>query len=146
MHLNEVSKCLGNLMLTDQIRAEHKKNTVYFATTDWKDKRRWVMKKSYFFMLCACVVLLAPGFGRTVEEEPHPEIALIDYGGNEISLESNVPYSPKNTCGECHDYDAITNAYHFQQGRTDADGNIIVGDDLDSRNPWLLSRGMYGKW
>ena len=39
-----------------------------------------------------------------------------------------------------------TNAYHFQQGRTDADGNIIVGDDLDSRLPWLVSRGMYGKW
>ena len=29
---------------------------------------------------------------------------------------------------------------------TDADGNIIVSDDLDSRNPWLISRGMYGKW
>jgi len=104
------------------------------------------MKKRIFFMLSVFVFLLAPGLCRTVEKEPHLEIILMDYDGNEISLDSNIPYSPKNTCGECHEYDAITNAYHFQQGRTDADGNIIVGDDLDSRNPWLLSRGMYGKW
>ncbi|MGD9412495.1 MAG: hypothetical protein PVJ54_11575 [Desulfobacterales bacterium] len=104
------------------------------------------MKKRIFFMLSALVALLSPGLERASVDEPHPEITLIDYDGNEISLESNVPYSPKNTCGECHDYDAITNAYHFQLGRTDADGNIIVRDDLDSRNPWLVSRGMYGKW
>ena len=108
--------------------------------------RRWMMKKRIFFMLSVFVFLFAPGLCVAAEAEPHPEITLIDYDGNEISLNSNIPYSPKNTCGECHDYDAITNAYHFQQGRTDADGNIIVGDDLDSRNPWLLSRGMYGKW
>ncbi|MGD8470989.1 MAG: hypothetical protein PVF78_07270 [Desulfobacterales bacterium] len=105
-----------------------------------------MMKKRIFFMLSALVALLSPGLERASVDEPHPEITLIDYDGNEISLESNVPYSPKNTCGECHDYDAITNAYHFQLGRTDADGNIIVRDDLDSRNPWLVSRGMYGKW
>jgi hypothetical protein len=105
-----------------------------------------MMKKHIFFMLSALVALLSPGLERASVEEPHPEITLIDYDCNEISLESNVPYSPKNTCGECHDYDAITNAYHFQQGRTGADSNIIVGDDLDSRNPWLVSRGMYGKW
>ena len=72
--------------------------------------------------------------------------AMFDYNGNKIFLASNIPYSPKNTCGECHDYDAITNAYHFQQGRTDAKGNIIIRDDMDSKNPWLMSHGMYGKW
>jgi len=104
------------------------------------------MKKGFFFMLSVFVFLFFPGLCAAAEEESHPEIMLMDYDGNEISLDSNIPYSPKNTCGECHDYDAITNAYHFQQGRTDADGNIIVGDDLDSRLPWLVSRGMYGKW
>jgi len=104
------------------------------------------MKKSILFMLSVFVFLFTSDLARAAEEEPHPEITLMDYDGNEISLDSNIPYSPKNTCGECHDYDAITNAYHFQQGRTDADGNIIVADDLDSRNPWLISRGMYGKW
>jgi wyosine [tRNA(Phe)-imidazoG37] synthetase (radical SAM superfamily) len=39
MHLNEVSKYLGNLMRTDQIRAERKKNTVYYAATGRKGKR-----------------------------------------------------------------------------------------------------------
>jgi hypothetical protein len=105
-----------------------------------------MMKKGLFFMLAALAIFLSPFSGWTTEEESHPEITLLDYDGNEISLESNVSYSPRNTCGECHDYDAITNAYHFQQGRTDAEGNIIVGDDLDSRNPWLISQGMYGKW
>jgi len=38
MHLNEVSKYLGSLMRADQIRAEHKKTTVYCAATDRKDK------------------------------------------------------------------------------------------------------------
>ena len=43
-------------------------------------------EKKYFFMLSALVVLLAPGFCSAAEEEPHPEIALIDYDGNKISL------------------------------------------------------------
>ena len=38
MHLNEVSKYLGNLMRTDQIRAERKKNTVYYTATGRNDK------------------------------------------------------------------------------------------------------------
>jgi hypothetical protein len=90
----------------------------------------------------ACV-----GAGGTIAaEEEHPPIVLMDHQGREISLQSNIPYSPKKTCGECHDYEAITNAYHFQQGRTDIEGNTVVRDDLDSQNPWLISRGMYGKW
>jgi len=38
MHLNEVSKYLGNLMRTGQIREERKNNTVYYAATG-KEKR-----------------------------------------------------------------------------------------------------------
>ena len=105
-----------------------------------------MMKKGLSLILAALAIFISPVSGLTDEEEGHPEITLIDSEGNEISLESNVAYSPRNTCGECHDYDAITNAYHFQQGRTDAEGNIIVADDLDSRNPWIVSHGMYGKW
>jgi hypothetical protein len=80
------------------------------------------------------------------EEFEHPRFNLKDYEGNEVLLEANIPYSPKNTCGECHDYDAITNAYHFQQGRTDAHGEIVVKDDMNPKIPWLISEGMYGKW
>ena len=35
MHLNEVSKYLGNLMRTGQIREERKNNTVYYAAAGW---------------------------------------------------------------------------------------------------------------
>ena len=47
----------------------------------------------------------------------------------------------------CHDVDAISNGYHFQQGRTDADGLVQATDDFfgDGRD-WLKSPGMYGKW
>jgi len=98
------------------------------------------------FILCAMLVFFITPISECAEEPSHPEVLLMDYDGNEISLESNIPYSPKNTCGECHDYDDITNAYHFQHGRTDAEGNIIIRDDMDSKNPWLISKGMYGKW
>jgi hypothetical protein len=100
----------------------------------------------HFFILCAVPVFFTTPISEASEEPSHPEVILMDYDWNEISLESNTPYSPKNTCGECHDYDEITNAYHFQHGRTDAKGNIIIRDDMDSKNPWLISHGMYGKW
>ena len=95
-----------------------------------------------------CVVLFVrlPLGVLASTDSTHPPIVLMDHDGNELSLDDPIPYSPRKTCGECHDYDAITNAYHFQQGRTDAEGNIAVHDDLDPKNPWLISRGMYGKW
>lgn len=80
------------------------------------------------------------------DESEHPEFVLLDYQGNEVSPGSTIPYSPRNTCGECHDYEGITKAYHFQQGRSDSQGNLLVNDDMDPKKPWLISRGMYGKW
>jgi hypothetical protein len=74
-----------------------------------------MMGKRFLCVMSVLVVIFAPDLHEATEGEPHPEIILIDYDGNEITLESNIPYSPKNTCGECHEYDAITNAYHFQQ-------------------------------
>ena len=109
-------------------------------------EEKFVMKRSCFYILSTLVMIFVFSLSMASEEPPHPKIDLIDYDGNEISLASNIPYSPKNTCGECHDYDAITNAYHFQQGRTDAKGNIIIRDDMNSKDPWLISHGMYGKW
>ena len=47
------------------------------------------MKKIISYMLSALVVLLYPALCMA-QEEPHPEITLIDYDGNEISLDSNV--------------------------------------------------------
>ena len=77
----------------------------------------------------------------------HETVALKDRWGNELDVASTEPYSPRETCGSCHDIDKIANGYHFQQGRTDLDGNIITKEDYfdDGRN-FLLSAGMYGKW
>lgn len=100
----------------------------------------------FISVLCLFFFLSASAVSTDARDLEHPSFILIDYEGNKVSLEANTPYSPKNTCGGCHDYEAITNAYHFQQGRTNADGEIIVSDDLDPKSPWLISHGMYGKW
>jgi hypothetical protein len=76
----------------------------------------------------------------------HKKITLKGFDGSPLILESKIPYSPKKTCGGCHDYDQITNGYHFQQGRTDGTGKIVISDTFDPKYPWNLSSGMYGKY
>lgn len=49
------------------------------------------------------------------------------------------PYSTRQTCGPCHDYDKITKGYHFQQGWD------RIRDDFSTKKPWFLSDGMLGK-
>ncbi len=75
----------------------------------------------------------------------HEKIVLKGFDGDPLTVESKIPYSPKKTCGACHDYDRITNGYHFQQGRTDGAGKIVISDTYDSKYAWNLSSGMYGK-
>jgi len=75
----------------------------------------------------------------------HEKIVLRGFDGNPLTLESKTPYSPKKTCGACHDYDLITKGYHFQQGRTDKYGKIVMRDTYDEKYPWNLSSGLYGK-
>jgi len=76
---------------------------------------------------------------------PHEKIVLKGFDGGPLTADSKTPYSPKKTCGVCHDYDRITNGYHFQQGRTDGTGKIVMSDDFDQGHPWQLSSGLYGK-
>jgi len=49
------------------------------------------------------------------------------------------PYSPKQTCGRCHDYAKITKAYHFMQGK----GEKPTPDQAD-RVQWASTPGNYG--
>ncbi len=79
------------------------------------------------------------------QDSLHKKILLRGYDGTPLTLESKIPYSPKKTCGSCHDYDQITNGYHFQQGRTDGAGKIAIRDAFDPKYPWNLSSGMYGR-
>jgi hypothetical protein len=75
----------------------------------------------------------------------HEKIILKGFDGNPLNIDSKIPYSPKRTCGGCHDYDRITRGYHFQQGRTDGTGKMVISDTFDQKYNWNLSPGMYGK-
>ncbi len=54
-------------------------------------------------------------------------------------VNADQPYSTRQTCGKCHDYDKITSGYHFQQGWD------VIKDDFNKEKPWMLSDGMFGK-
>jgi len=77
----------------------------------------------------------------------HQNITLLDRLGNPLTVASTEPFSPRLTCGGCHDIDNIANGFHFSQGRTDENGVVQVTDDFfgDGRN-YVRSPGMYGKW
>jgi hypothetical protein len=82
------------------------------------------------------------------EPEPgHPAVTLRDRLGAALTAGATAPYSPRQTCGGCHDIDTIASGYHFQQGRLDAAGNLQVQPDYfgDGRT-FVRSDGMYGKW
>ena len=93
--------------------------------------------------------------------DQHPKIPLLDENGdnvielakqngqklviNGVTYLKGHPYSPEQTCGSCHDYDAITKAYHFQIGATE------VSDDFGKKHPqfhdpFMTSPGQFGSW
>lgn len=78
----------------------------------------------------------------------HDNIVLKDAMGNPLTVTSTAPYSGRETCSgtACHDIDRISNGLIHQQGRTDADGNIVMQDDfLGDGRWWVRSAGMYGR-
>ena len=78
----------------------------------------------------------------------HLPFPLRDTFGEVIHVDSTVPYSGQRTCGAnaCHDIARITNGIKFQEGRTDAQGNIIMREDYygDGRY-WIRGGGRYGR-
>ena len=73
------------------------------------------------------------------EVRQHPPIPLLDEDGVHV-LESGRPYSPRQSCGGCHDYDKITHAYHFETGRDEASDDFGALRGL----PHLVSPGYFG--
>ena len=53
---------------------------------------------------------------------------------------ADQPYSTRQTCNACHDYNTITKGYHFQMGWD------RIRDDFNKEKPWILSDGMMGKY
>lgn len=107
-----------------------------------KDKRKhkWFILMSFFLMLITFIKSYASvnTYDKAVN---HPAIPLLDEQGKNV-LETNNPYSPKKSCegSGCHDYEAITHAYHFEMGRDEADDSYGAKRGL----PHLVSPGYYG--
>ncbi len=72
-----------------------------------------------------------------------PPFYLRDEDGNVIDpvkgTNADKPYSPKQTCGKCHNYETITRGYHFMQGKGEK-----PTADLADRCQWALTPGNYG--
>ena len=108
-----------------------------------------VLRKLEAFLLITSVTLSSFLFYPTSilsQESSHAKIIMKGFDGSPLTPESRTPYSPKKTCGGCHNYDQMTNGYHFQQGRTDGTGKIVISDTFDPKYPWSLSSGMYGRY
>ena len=107
-------------------------------------------KRRTVFSIIWTAVVVAMGMTllyAATSHAAHPfAVKLKKYDGTDIVAGDNVPYSPKLSCGVCHDYIRITQGYHFQQGRTDGSGAIVVSDTFNATKPWILSNGMFGKW
>jgi hypothetical protein len=73
----------------------------------------------------------------------HPAVVLKDEGGRNV-LETGKPISTRQTCGgDCHDYDFITNSFHFQQGKSELDRALLASHGIA---PFNSSPGMFGKF
>ena len=72
-----------------------------------------------------------------------PPFFLLDENGDTINpvagLNTDKPYSPRQTCGKCHDYELITKGFHFQQGADE-----IVSGNYAERYQWVSHPGNYG--
>lgn len=89
------------------------------------------------------------GVGSKTAREPGlagnvcPPFFLRDEAGNVINPvvgeNADKPYSPKQTCGACHDYEKITQGFHFQQGADEQRPGV-----LGERCQWVSSPGNYG--
>jgi len=88
-------------------------------------------------------ILLAWSFPVAAKIRTCGPIYLRDADGRIINPltgeNADQPFSTRQTCGACHDYERITAGYHFQQGWD------RVRDDFQKEKPWVLSDGMMGK-
>jgi formate dehydrogenase gamma subunit len=107
----------------------------------------------YFLMaFIACwIFIVAPiskdAFAGEIEKTSNqgvcPPFYLKDEQGQVIDpvngVNADKPYSPRKTCGECHDYEKITRGFHFTQGAGEK-----PTDDQKARCQWTLTPGNYG--
>ena len=83
--------------------------------------------------------LLLTGFQLQAETVLHPAIPILDEQGEHV-LDSGKNYSARETCGGCHDYDAITSAFHFDMGSSEARDDYGKNHGVST----LVSPGYFG--
>lgn len=103
------------------------------------NKNKWLLFASFFILFSLTTSHAA--LNAFDLEVNHPPIPILDEQGNHV-LQSNNPYSPKNTCAGsgCHDYEGISHAYHFEMGRDEAEDSYGAKRGL----PHLVSPGYFG--
>ncbi|HUL22312.1 MAG TPA: multiheme c-type cytochrome [Thermodesulfobacteriota bacterium] len=124
-----------------------KRQRVSFSKTETEEEEIALKKIKLYLPVIYATLFFSSFYPAPIASQDsfHKKIILKGYDGTPLTLESKIPYSPKKTCGSCHNYDQITKGYHFQQGRTDGAGKIVVHDGFDPKAPWNLSSGMYGR-
>lgn len=72
-----------------------------------------------------------------------PPFKLRDEQGHVIDpvhgVNDKAPYSPRQTCGACHDYEKITQGFHFTQGKGE-----VPPQAMTDRYQWVTAPGNYG--
>jgi hypothetical protein len=119
----------------------------------FRSKRKAVARSLYLlgvaFLLAIVLTLAAEAVDGGAPPPPvpsrlsHPAAALKDEAGRNVLI-TGKPISTRRTCGEkCHDYDFITNSFHFQQGKSEMDRNLLSSHGAA---PFSSSPGMFGKF
>jgi len=103
-----------------------------------------MVKLRYLFAMKLFWLLVAMATGLYARTWIHTPFFLKTEDGQIINPltgeNADQPYSSRQTCGACHNYDEIVKGYHFQQGWD------RIKDNFDPKKPWVLSDGMMGKF
>ncbi|KAA1261071.1 hypothetical protein LF1_36150 [Rubripirellula obstinata] len=105
-----------------------------------------MMRRTVAIVFFAMLTVVAVGTGTAAERaEARSDgdarylhhIDLYDTDNRKITAESTLPYSPRNTCGRCHDYNTISHGWHFNA----FDSTAISGRDGE---PWIWTDARTG--
>ncbi len=94
-------------------------------------------------LIASAIGLWLPAAATAVTDTCPPFFLKTDQGDiiNPITGENtDQPFSPRKTCGACHDVDTIAKGYHFMMDWDKADDERF----RDTETPWQVSTGLTG--
>ena len=103
------------------------------------------MRKRVVLILLGAVSAL--GAPRSARAHPY-NVYLRDASGNVITAGSQVPYSPKRTCGMCHTYEADPVSVQKQQtvGGTANAAYLVTAPSHGTTAGFHFQQGMNVEW